>query len=113
MEFDMNEASSFCDGECPGFYSTPEEYMDLPYIPGNHSLEDQVLPLLSSMVGPYSLQYACGEVPAAAFRAVQLPSWGFHWLNWSLWQQMRESMCVQFPVVRSGTSGCRYLRLPS
>ena len=118
---DMNEASSFCDGECPGFYSTPEEHMDLPYIPGNHSLEDQVLPLLAQQYGGhlhtvFNTHGTFGTMETEAthnFLAEKFQQrpfvlsrssrpghgrWGFHWLgdNWSLWQQMRESITGVF-----------------
>ena len=45
---DMNEASSFCDGTCPGFYNTSENKITLPYLPGHHSLEDQLFPLTAA-----------------------------------------------------------------
>ena len=118
---DMNEASSFCDGECPGFYDTPEERMTLPYVPGNHSLEDQLLPLLAkqhesplhtifnthgtfgTMETEASYRYLAAtlnERPFVLSRSTRAGHgrWGFHWLgdNWSSWSQMRESIAGVF-----------------
>ena len=118
---DMNEASSFCDGECPGFYNDTEEQMTLPYVPGNHSLEDQLLPLLAQQYeGPLHtifnthgtfgtmeteathnyLAETFNERPFVLSRSSRAGhgQWGFHWLgdNWSLWDQMRDSIAGVF-----------------
>mmetsp|Transcript_32656 Transcript_32656/g.5928 ORF Transcript_32656/g.5928 Transcript_32656/m.5928 type:complete len:125 (+) Transcript_32656:1326-1700(+) len=108
---DMNEASSFCNGECPGFYNTPEETIPLKYVPGNHSLEDQLLPLLAKHYGGdqsidfnYHSLYAYYQVKATYEYLAQstkerpfilsrssrsgLGVYGNHWLgdNYSNWQ---------------------------
>ncbi|CAG9332287.1 unnamed protein product [Blepharisma stoltei] len=114
---DMNEASSFCDGECPGFYPDPELQITLPYTPGNHSLEDQLLPLLAkhygsnlyvvfnthSMYGTMETiatnEYLQKKFDTRAFILSRSTrpghgTVGFHWLgdNYSTWDMLRYSI---------------------
>lgn len=117
---DMNEASSFCDGEC-GFASNTQPPPSLPYVPGNHSLQDQLLPLRAQHYGGplYSefnthalfatmetkatydyLAAVTAERPFILSRS-SVPGhgvYGNHWLgdNYSLWTQLRYSVAGVF-----------------
>jgi alpha-glucosidase (family GH31 glycosyl hydrolase) len=117
---DMNEASSFCDGEC-SFTSTSLPPPDLPFVPGNHSLQDQLLPLRAQHYGgsdfsefnthalfgtmetqaTYTyLANATSERPFILSRS-SVPGhgvYGAHWLgdNYSQWTQLRYSVTGVF-----------------
>ena len=112
---DMNEASSFCDGECAGYYSEPQERMNLTYLPGKHSLEDQLLPLRAWHYGgllEYDVHSLWGTMetectynylsdklqkrPFILSRSSRAGHgmFGYHWLgdNYSQWEQLRYAL---------------------
>ena len=112
---DMNEASSFCDGECPQYYESKEVRPELLYVPGNHSLEDQVLPLSAyhyngikeynahslwgTMETKLTYRYLAKKLRTRPFilsRSTRAGhgKYGYHWLgdNYSKWSQLRYSI---------------------
>ena len=118
---DMNEASSFCDGEgppCSEFYVDPDiEPLNLAYTPGNHSIEDQLLTARASYYGGdtridynlhntwafmeiresnHAIRMLQGKRPMIISRSTLYGQGQYsgHWLgdNYSRWEQLRYSI---------------------